>query len=73
MNTMEVIRTRRSVRTFDGRKLVPEDLEKLQAFIGTIANPYGIPVEFFRKTPALRLVAGNRLYMDRRNNEARAV
>ena len=46
MNTMEVIRTRRSVRTFDGRKLVPEDLEKLQAFIGTIANPYGIPVEF---------------------------
>ena len=46
MNTMEVIRTRRSVRTFDGRNLVPEDLEKLQAFIGTIANPYGIPVEF---------------------------
>lgn len=37
---------RRSVRTFDGRELLPEDLEKLCTFIKDIPNPYGLPVEF---------------------------
>ena len=42
----EPIMKRRSVRTFDGRKLSEEDLEKLHSFMGTIENPFGIPVEF---------------------------
>ncbi|MBE5892467.1 MAG: nitroreductase [Lachnospiraceae bacterium] len=40
------IMKRRSVRTFDGCKLSEEDLEKLRSFMGTIENPFGIPVEF---------------------------
>ncbi|MDD5824176.1 MAG: nitroreductase family protein [Firmicutes bacterium] len=42
----DIIRTRRSVRTFDGRPLKAEDLDKLKTFVTTIENPYGIPVEF---------------------------
>lgn len=42
----ELVRGRRSVRTFDGNRVRPEDLEKLTAFAGRIGNPYGIPVEF---------------------------
>ena len=44
MSTMELIRRRRSVRTFDGRPLKAEDREKLLAFAAQIANPYGLPI-----------------------------
>ena len=44
MNAMELIRQRRSVRTFDGRPLGAEDREKLLAFAAQIANPYGLPM-----------------------------
>lgn len=46
MDTMEIIKTRKSVRTFDGRKVTDDDMEKLLDYIRTIENPYGIPVEF---------------------------
>lgn len=46
MNNMELIMTRKSVRTFDGRPLTDADKAKLCAFIETIRNPYNIPVEF---------------------------
>ena len=46
MKPMELILTRKSVRTFDGRELSAEDREKLQAYMTNIRNPYGIPVEF---------------------------
>ena len=46
MNTLELIKTRKSVRTFDGRSISAEDREKLCAYIKHIPNPYGIPVEF---------------------------
>lgn len=46
MNTFELIKTRKSVRTFDGRPISAEDREKLSAYIQNIPNPYGIPVEF---------------------------
>ena len=46
MNIMEVIKTRRSVRTFDGREVSAEDKEKLCTYIDKIKNPYDIPVEF---------------------------
>lgn len=43
---MELVKTRRSVRTFDGRKLTEEDKGSIGSFIETIRNPYDIPVEF---------------------------
>ena len=46
MDNMELIMTRKSVRTFDGRPLTNEDREKLRMFIATIKNPYDIPVDF---------------------------
>ena len=39
----ELVRGRRSVRTFNGEPLRSEDLEKL--FMAELKNPYGIPVE----------------------------
>lgn len=42
----ELIRTRRSVRTFDDRPIAPDALEKLNAFMQQIETPYGIPVRF---------------------------
>ena len=46
MNILDIIKARRSVRTFDGRPLSLEDKEKISAYIKTISNPYNIPVEF---------------------------
>ena len=46
MDITELIRTRKSVRTFDGRAVSEEDREKLSGYIRTIDNPYGIPVKF---------------------------
>lgn len=45
-NIDALVRGRRSVRTYDERKLSGEDLEKLCAFMAAVENPYGIPVEF---------------------------
>ena len=64
----ELIRSRRSVRTFDGRDLSREDLEKLTAFIRQIENPYGIPVAFkllSAKDHSLKcpVVSGTELYI----------
>lgn len=42
----ELVRNRRSVRTFDATEIRPDDLEKLSAFCAQIKNPYDIPVEF---------------------------
>ena len=46
MTTMEQIRTRRSVRTFDGNPLRPEDAERILAFAEKAENPWGLPVEW---------------------------
>ena len=46
MNMMELIRTRKSVRTFDGRPLMEEDRKALEDYAKTITNPYEIPVSF---------------------------
>lgn len=43
---MEVIKTRKSFRTFDGAKISENDLKKLCSYIKTIDNPYDVPVEF---------------------------
>ena len=44
MNTFEIIRSRRSVRTFDGNALSQEDAEKILDFATKTENPYGIPI-----------------------------
>ena len=44
MNGLELIRHRRSVRTFDGNPLRREDAEELLRFAQSIATPYGIPI-----------------------------
>ncbi len=44
MKGMELVRHRRSVRTFDGNPLRPEDAEKILRFAESIETPYGIPV-----------------------------
>lgn len=46
MDMKEIIRTRKSVRTFDGKPLSAEDKTKILNYVGTIANPYNIPVKF---------------------------
>ncbi len=48
MNTsvMDIIRRRKSVRTFSGAPLRSEDRQKLEAFLKTADNPFDIPIEF---------------------------
>ena len=43
---LELIKSRKSVRTFDGRPLTAEDRERLAQYIETIRNPFGIPIRF---------------------------
>ena len=43
---LETIRGRKSVRTFDGKPLREADRERLEQYIATIGNPFGIPVRF---------------------------
>ncbi len=42
----EAMKTRKSVRTFDGRPLSPQDREKLERFLSQTENPFSIPVRF---------------------------
>ncbi|MBQ9644137.1 MAG: nitroreductase family protein [Lachnospiraceae bacterium] len=43
---LNVIRGRKSVRSFDGNPLRSEDREKLEQTAAAITNPFGIPVRF---------------------------
>lgn len=45
-NIWELVKARRSVRTFDKRAVSLEDIEKLSAFFERTENPYDIPVSF---------------------------
>ncbi len=42
----ELIKSRKSVRSYDGRALSSEDRARLERYARSIANPFGIPVEF---------------------------
>ena len=44
MEATECMRTRRSVRTFNGEPLRTEDAQKIMAFAETAENPYGLPI-----------------------------
>ncbi len=43
---MNIIKGRKSVRTFDGKPLSAEDRAKLERFLPTITDPFDIPVRF---------------------------
>ena len=43
---LKIIKERKSVRTFDGRPVSTEDRERLEQYVQTITNPFGIPVRF---------------------------
>ncbi len=47
MSIIDVIRARRSVRSFDKRQLSSEDAEKIMNFAKTADNPYGIVIEWY--------------------------
>lgn len=42
----DIIKSRRSVRTYDGKEISSQEIENLTAFMATIENPYKIPVDF---------------------------
>ena len=44
MKILDVMRSRRSVRTFDGNALRPEDAQKIMDFAEKAETPYGIPI-----------------------------
>ncbi len=64
-----LIRERRSVRTFDGNPVSPEDRKKLDEYISAgISNPFGIPVEFILLDAVEHglsspVIAGEKLYV----------
>ncbi len=67
-NFLELAKSRRSVRTFDGSR--PEDkvMQEIRGFSDNISNPYGIPVRFvFLDADAHKLsspvLSGEKLYV----------
>ena len=46
MDTLALIRSRRSVRSFDGAPLRAEDAQKILAFAEKAENPYGLSIEW---------------------------
>ena len=42
----EMMQARKSVRTFDGRPIRPEDRAALEGFLSEMQNPFAVPVEF---------------------------
>ena len=44
MKILDIMRSRRSVRTFDGEALRPEDAERIMEYAETAGNPYGIRI-----------------------------
>ena len=42
----DIIRRRKSVRTFNGKTLRKEDRQELEKYLQTLDNPFGIPIEF---------------------------
>ena len=42
----ELMKQRKSVRTYDGRPLTPEHRRSLETYLETMDNPFGVPVTF---------------------------
>ena len=68
MNLIDAMKQRRSVRSFDGRRLLPEDGEKILAFAQQVKTPYDISITWKLldgKTYGLNspVIAGTDLYI----------
>ena len=65
----EIVKGRRSVRTFDGNQIRPEDREKLEGYINAgISDPFDIPVKFVLLDAeayglSSPVIAGEKLYV----------
>ena len=46
ISTNEIIRQRKSVRTFTGEKLNEEDVKSINEYISAVDDPFGVPVTF---------------------------
>ena len=46
-NYIDLIKKRRSVRTFDSGRISEEDLNKIKEYARSVDNPYGIEFEWF--------------------------
>ena len=44
MNALELVRSRRSVRSFDGRPLSEEEINEILHFADTVESPYELPI-----------------------------
>ena len=65
---LELVKTRRSVRTFDGQKLDQTTVDELKNYAKEIVNPYNIPIKFvFLDADEYNLsspvLAGEKLYV----------
>ena len=69
MNNIDtLVRSRRSVRTFEEHPISQQDLEKLCSFLAEVSNPYGLLVEFklldaTKQKLSCPVVVGTDLYM----------
>ncbi len=46
MTVFDTIRSRRSVRSFDGKALRTEDAQKIMEYAGSVGNPYDLQIEW---------------------------
>ena len=46
MNILEIMKNRHSVRSFDGNPLSDADKKRLEDYVNSLENPFGVPVEF---------------------------
>ena len=44
-NLITIIKSRKSIRTFDGSRIHPDDLKRLEQYAAEITNPFDIPVK----------------------------
>ncbi len=68
MNMQELIRSRRSVRTFDGTPLRDEDAASILAFAEKVENPYELPIQWKlldrkRDSLSVPVIAGTDIYI----------
>ena len=46
MSTLDIIKRRRSVRTFENKKLSQEDIDKILDYASRVTNPYNLEISF---------------------------
>ncbi len=64
----EIIKGRKSVRTFDGNPISEQHLNAIENYVKSISNPFGVPVEFVLLDAAEHglsspVLSGERLYV----------